>query len=141
MDNYVQTRVVQLQAIHTAGYQGESLEEENRLFDQLEQAIHESGRKITTQYLVILPGIRPLAAVDINDLGPTPAGMTSLTLPEHEYAVFQFSSRHIGQFWSEVCTDENQRKYKIDLSIPRFELLTPDLQNAGMVEWYIPTRN
>lgn len=138
MDSYVQTRIVKLQSLQLVGFQGEDLEEESKLFDKLEQFIH--SRKLD-QYLVILPGIKPLAAVKFGDLGDIAVGMTTYALPTDEYVMFQFNNQYVGKFWGDVCTDENQIKYNIDLSKPRFEVFRSDLQNKGTVEWYIPTKS
>ncbi|KRE32519.1 hypothetical protein ASG81_23575 [Paenibacillus sp. Soil522] len=65
MDNFVQTRVAKLRSVELVGFQGESLEDEHKLFDQLKQSISDIKRK--NQYLVILPGIRPLVAVEVSE--------------------------------------------------------------------------
>jgi len=137
MDHFVQTRVEKLRSVELVGFQGEHLEDEHKLFDQLKQSISDSERR--NRYFVILPGIRPLVAVEASDVGDIPKGMTSYTIPEDEYVLFRFEKKHVGEFWSKICTEENQAKYKIDLSKPRFEIFTSNLQPIGILEWYIPT--
>jgi len=136
MDHFVQTRVAKLRSVELIGFQGEHLEDERKLFDQLERNISEITR--LNQYLVILPGIRPFVAVEFNELGDAPDGMTSNTIPEGEYVIFTFEKKYVGEFWGNICTEENQAKYRIDLSKPRYEIFTPDLQPTETLEWYIP---
>jgi|GEM_PF-1378180 len=138
MDQYVETRVVRLRSIELAGFQGEDLEDEHRLFDQLEQSIGENKR--LKQYLVILPGVRPYAAVELSQLGAASEGMTLFTVPGGEYVIFKFDKKDIGRFWCEVCTEENQANYNIDLSKPRYEVFIPEEQPVEHLEWYIPTK-
>ncbi|QYR20976.1 GyrI-like domain-containing protein [Paenibacillus sp. sptzw28] len=138
MDNFVQTRVEKLRSVELVGFQGENLEDEPELFDQLKQTIGEIEKM--KQYLVILPGIRPLVAVEFNALGDVPEGMTSFTIPEGEYVIFNFEKKYVGEFWSKICTEENQARYSIDLSKPRYEIFTPDLQPTETLAWYIPTK-
>ncbi|KRE32520.1 hypothetical protein ASG81_23580 [Paenibacillus sp. Soil522] len=45
------------------------------------------------------------------------------TIPEDEYVIFRFEKKNVGEFWSKVCTEENQAKYNIDLSKPRYRYL------------------
>ncbi|XEC97743.1 effector binding domain-containing protein [Paenibacillus tarimensis] len=139
MDNFVQTRVAKLRSVELVGFQGENLEDEHKLFDQLKQSI--SDIKTKNQFLVILPGIRPLVAVEASEQGHVPEGMTSYTIPEDEYVIFRFEKKYVVEFWSKICTEENQAKYNIDLSKPRYEIFTPDLLPTGELEWYIPTAN
>lgn len=139
LDHFLQVRHVKLRSFKLIGFQGEKLEDERQVFDQLKQSINEIAA--LNQYLVILPGIRPLAAVEEIETGPVSEEMTSYTVPEDEYVIFKFERKHIGQFWNTICSEENQAKYQIDLSKPRFEIFTPELQSKGMVEWCIPTNH
>lgn len=139
MDHFVQTRVAKLRSVELVGFQGENLEDEHKLFDRLGRSISETAR--LNQYLVILPGVRPLAAIEFNDQGEVTEGMTSYTIPEDEYVIFTFEKKHVGEFWSNICTEENQAKYRIDLSKPRYEIFNPDLQPTETLEWYIPRKS
>jgi predicted transcriptional regulator YdeE len=138
MEGFVQTRVAKLRSVELVGFLGEHLEDERKLFNQLEQNISEL--KSMNRYLVILPGICPLVAVEFDELGDVPEGMMSYTLPDGEYVIFRFEKKHVGEFWSNICTEENQAKYNIDLSKPRYEIFTSTLQPTGTLEWRIPTK-
>ncbi|MFD0712980.1 hypothetical protein [Paenibacillus sp. GCM10027626] len=137
LDHFLQVRSAKLSSFQLIGFQGEKLEDERKVFDQLKQSINEIATM--NQYLVILPGIKPLAAVEVIETDDVPQGMMSYTIPEDEYVIFRFEKKFIGEFWINICTRENQAKYQIDLSKPRYEIFTPVLQSTGMVEWYIPT--
>lgn len=142
LDHFLRVRTAKLGSVQLVGFQGENLEDEHKLFAQLKQSINEMTKnKSMNQYLVILPGIRPLAAVEINETGEIPEGMTSFTIPEDEYVICRFEKKYIGEFWNAICTEENQAKYRIDLSKPRYEIFVPDHQPAEFIEWYIPTRS
>jgi len=137
LDDILQVRSGKRGSLQLIGFQGESLEDERKVFDQLKQSINEIAARI--QYLVILPGIKPLTAVERIETDDVQEGMTSFTIPEDDYVIFRFEEKFIGAFWNNICTRENQAKYRIDLSKPRYEIFTPELHSSGMVEWYIPT--
>jgi len=139
LQDIVQVREARLGAIHLVGFQGERLEDQNSLFVKLNESMSElSAIKSDHPYLVILTGLVPLVAVECEEAGDVPEGMTPCTIPENDYAVFRLEERHIGDFWSTVCTAENQRAYRIDLAQPRFEIFNPELLSQGRTEWYIP---
>ncbi|MNZ60871.1 Bacterial transcription activator, effector binding domain [compost metagenome] len=139
IQNVMQVRIARLEAVKLIGFQGESLDDQHRLFTQMDERANAiSQKKSENQYLVILPGLIPLVAVEVNETSDMLEGMTAYTIPEDEYVIFKFEEKYIGDFWSSICTEENQAKYNIDLSKPRYEVFTPSLQPTGVTEWYIP---
>ncbi|WP_338554241.1 effector binding domain-containing protein [Paenibacillus sp. KS-LC4] len=140
IQNVMQVRVAKLESVKLIGFQGEHLDDQHKLFAQMDARAKEiSQKKNGNQYLVILPGLIPIVAVEVNDTSDVLEGMTAYTIPEDEYVIFKFEEKYIGDFWSSICTEENQSKYNIDLSKPRYEVFTHSLQLAGVTEWYIPT--
>ncbi|UVI33189.1 GyrI-like domain-containing protein [Paenibacillus spongiae] len=139
IEQFTQVRSEKLESVPLMGFLGEILADERQLFDRLKQSIDMlfSNRSVD-QYLVILPGLRPLAAIEAVDSQTVPEGMTLFTIPEDNYVIFRFEEKFVGDFWNTVCTSENQAKYRIDLSKPRFERFTAMLQSIGITEWYIP---
>lgn len=138
----VETRACKLHAFTLVGYEGQSMDEEKHLFNQLNEHANEiSAVKSDNRYLVVLGKfIVPFVALEVTDATNVPSLMKALTIPEDEYVAFKFSKKHVGDFWATVCTAENQNQYNIDLSKPRFEIFTPELQDTGLLEWYIPTK-
>lgn len=140
IQNVMQVRIAKLEAIKLIGFQGDNLDDQHRLFSQMDEKLREITKmKSAYQYLVILPGFFPLVAVEVYETTDVPEGMTAYTIPEDEYVIFRFEEKYIGDFWNSICTEENQSKYNIDLSKPRYEVFTPSLQPTGITEWYIPT--
>lgn len=141
LSDFVQTRVCELEAVTLVGFQGQSMDEENELFDQLTTRSNEiPARKNDHQYLVVSgSNPTPVVAVEVEEISSVPESMTSYTIPSGEYVVFSFEERFIGDFWQHVCSSDNQAKYNIDLSKPRFEIFPSELQSEKMTEWYIPT--
>ncbi len=82
-----------------------------------------------------------MVAVEVDEPRDVPEGMSSYVIPEEEYVVFSFEKKYIGEFWNTIYTEENQLEYNIDLAKPRFEVFASQLDAAGMVERYIPTKN
>ncbi|RKN84256.1 AraC family transcriptional regulator [Paenibacillus ginsengarvi] len=142
LENVIQVRTVKRDVTPLIGFEGAGLDDEKRLFKRLNETFELiAGGKRPPMYLVILmPGFRPFAAVEAPDSGPIPNGMTAYTIPADDYVVFGFEKAHVGLFWSSICTEDNQKKYNIDLAKPRFEIGTPELETAGLIEWYIPIR-
>lgn len=140
ISEFVQTRTCSLQTLTLVGFQGQSLAEENELFDRLNARLQEiTNRKNDHPYMIVAGSEpAPVVAVEVVEPGQVPEGMIRYTLPEGEYVVFSFEERYIGEFWEQVCTPERQADYGIDLSKPRFEVFAPELQAANRVEWYIP---
>lgn len=141
IQEFLHTRTVKLEAIDLIGFEGQELEDQHKLFTQLS----EYNTRITTKksenpYLVILPGLVPFVALECTNTNSIPEGMTTHTIPEEEYVVFRFKESYVGDFWSTICTEENQQQYNIDLARPRFEISTSDLQSQKLVEWYIPQK-
>lgn len=142
LNDFVQTRTYQLEAVTLVGFKGNSLDEEDALFDLLSARLDEiSNRKNQHQYMVV-EGSKPapIVAVEVSETRLVPEGMISYTIPKGEYVVFSFEAKLIGEFWEQVCLPENQDKYNIDLSKPRFEIFTSELQNKKRIEWYIPRK-
>lgn len=137
----VETRISRMPEVALIGYQGRSMEDERAMFQLLEEHRHTiATRRHDTPYLVVSGKFpAPLVAVEVSDAAQVPAGMVAFTLPAGDYVTFRFRKEHVGEFWANVCTTDNQAKYKIDLSKPRYEILTAELQDAGVIEWYIPT--
>ncbi|WP_409344315.1 effector binding domain-containing protein [Paenibacillus sp. MBLB4367] len=142
IQDVVQVRNVTIGAVRLIGIQGGKLEDQHDLFAQMEARVGEiASRKSDHPYLIILPnGLVPLVAVEVEPAGEVPEGMVAYTLPEDEYVLFHFAEAHIGEFWGSICSEENQVRYGIDLSKPRFEMFAPNLQPKGMVEWYLPVK-
>lgn len=142
LENVMQVRTVKRGVTPLIGFEGAGLEDEKGLFKRLNESVELiAGGKRAPSYLVILmPGFRPFAAVEAPDNGPIPEGMTAKTIPAGDYVAFGFEKAHVGLFWSSICTEDNQKKYNIDLAKPRFEIGTPELEAAGLIEWYIPVR-
>jgi predicted transcriptional regulator YdeE len=140
--NVMQVRTSKLKAVELIGFQGNNLDDQHRLSVLLNQRVSEISSKVSdNKYLVILPGLLPLVAVEVNDTSAVPEGMVAFTIPEDEYVIFRFEEKYIGDFWSSICTEENQSKYNIDLSKPRYEIFTANLQPRGVTEWYFPTKS
>lgn len=142
LNDFAQTRIYELEAITLVGFKGNSLDEENALFDLLSARLDEiHNRKNHHQYLVV-EGSKPapIVAVEVAETSLVPEGMISYTIPKGEYVIFLFETAFIGDFWEQVCSPENQDKYNIDLSKPRFEIFTAEVQNKKTIEWYIPTK-
>lgn len=139
--DFVQTRTCWINEVSLIGYQGRSMDEEKLLFNRLnDQANEILAKKHNNPYLVVSGKYpTPLVAVEVTQTVKVPEGMTAFTIPEGEYVAFKCKKEHVGHFWANVCTNENQEKYDIDLSKPRFEIFSSDLQSTGFVEWYIPT--
>ncbi len=136
----MQVRTEKQKAVQLIGFQGYNLEDQHKLFEQMKQNFNAiTTKKSENQYLVILPGLFPLVAVEVNETNDVPEGMTTYIIPEDEYVIFRFEEKYIGDFWSSICTEENQAKYNIDLSKPRYEIFTSSLQPTGVTEWYFPT--
>ncbi|MGG0821422.1 effector binding domain-containing protein [Paenibacillus turicensis] len=141
LNDFARVRTYKLEAITLIGFKGGSLDEENALFDLLSARLDEiQNRKNKHQYMVV-EGNKPspIVAVEVTEIGLIPEGMISYTIPKGEYIVFSFEAKFIGDFWEQVCSPENQDKYSIDLSKPRFEILTSEFQNKKTIEWYIST--
>lgn len=137
--DFMQVTTVTVGSIRLVGLQGVQLNDQHNLFQQLKKRKSEIQSKASDhEYLVILPRVVPFVALEVTATGSIPQGMVSHQLPEETYAVFRFEEQHIDQFWDSICSSENQLKYNIDLSKPRFEIFLPDLQPKGITEWYIP---
>lgn len=127
-------------AVSLMGFQGKSMNEEKELFNRLNGRVNEIATKESTKYLVVSgKEPSPFVAMEVSETVNVPEGMATFTIPEGEYVKFRFKKEHVGFFWANVCTDENQAKYRIDLSKPRFERFTVDLPTT-IIEWYIPIR-
>ncbi|MBP1904522.1 putative transcriptional regulator YdeE [Paenibacillus turicensis] len=142
LNNFAQTRINELEAVTLVGFKGNSLDEEDALFDLLSARSDEiTNRKNQHQYMVVEGSTpAPVVAVEVTETSLVPEGMISYTIPKGEYVVFSFEAAFIGDFWEQVCSPENQDKYNIDLSKPRFEIFTSELQENKKIEWYIPTK-
>lgn len=139
--SFVDARTCRVQKMLLIGFQGQSMDEEKRLFDRLnEHADHITAKKNDDPYLVVSGKVpAPFVAVEVSDFLNVPEGMGAFTIPEGEYVSFTFKKEHVGDFWANVCTSENQALYNIDLSKARFERLTAELHDTGFVKWFIPT--
>lgn len=141
LETFSQVRTDSNRAVTLVGYQGERLEDQHELFERLEDTLTRIElRNQGKPYLVIMPGLKPFVGIEATTVNDVPTDMLIVTIPEDHYAVFRFEKAWIGAFWETVCTKENQLKYRIDLDKPRFEMITPELQAAGAIEWYIPTK-
>jgi predicted transcriptional regulator YdeE len=142
LNDFAQIRTYELEAVTLVGFKGKSLDEENALFDLLSVRFDEiPNKKNQNQYMVVEGNNpAPVVAVEVTEIGLVPEGMISYTIPKGEYVVFSFEAKFIGDFWEQVCSLENQDKYNIDFSKPRFEIFTSELQNKKRIEWYIPTK-
>lgn len=139
IETMVQVRTESIGALRLIGFQGEHLDDQHELFERLELNITDiTSKKNNYSYLVILPGLKPLVAIEAHSIREVPAGMTACTIPADDYVVFRLEMKHLGHFWNTICTQENQLKYHIDLSKPRFELFGNQLLPKGITEWYIP---
>jgi predicted transcriptional regulator YdeE len=135
----MQVRTAKIGAVSLIGLQGLNLDDQKRLFGELEARVTEIGNRTSDSlYLVIPNDFRPIVAVEVSAASEVPEGMIAFTIPEGDYVAFRLEKKHVGDFWSNICTSENQMKYNIDLSKPRFETFSPELQSAGVLEWYIP---
>lgn len=142
MLDVLQVRKVKLDEVQLMGFVGDNLDDQHKLFVLMgERVEHINSRNSDTQFLVILPGLLPLVAVEVKEIISVPDGMTAFLIPEDDYVIFRFEEKHISDFWESICTIENQTKYNIDLSKPRFEIFLPDLQSTGFTEWYIPVKH
>ncbi|MEK8127482.1 GyrI-like domain-containing protein [Paenibacillus filicis] len=136
----VEAQICRIHAVSLIGIQGKSMDEEKELFSRLNDRVEEiEAKKSTNCLLVSGREPTPFVAVEVSDTANVPEGMVAVTIPEGEYVKFKFNKEHVGLFWANVCTDENQAKYKLDLSKPRFELFTPDMP-TDLIEWYLPVR-
>jgi predicted transcriptional regulator YdeE len=134
----IEAHICRVNAVSLIGIQGISMDEEKELFNRLNDRLGEIEAKKSTKYLVVSGKVpAPFAAVEVLDTANVPEGMVAFTIPEGEYVKFKLNKEHVGLFWANVCTNENQAKYNIDLSKPRFELFTSDMPTA-IIEWYIP---
>lgn len=142
LNDFAQTRTYELEAVTLVGFKGKSLDEENALFELLSARFDEiANKKNQIQYMVVEGNNpAPVVAVEVTEIGLVPEEMISYTIPKGEYVVFSFEAKFIGDFWEQVCSPENQDKYNIDLSKPRFEIFTSELQDNKKIEWYIPTK-
>lgn len=138
---FMQVRTAKLEAVSLVGLQGMDLDDQKRLFGELAARVNEIGNRISDSPYLVIPGdFRPIVAVEASSAGEVPEGMTAFTIPEGDYVAFRFEKKHVGNFWSNICTSENQTRYNIDLSKPRFETFSLELQSAGALEWYIPCK-
>jgi predicted transcriptional regulator YdeE len=142
LNNFAKTRIYALEAVTLIGFKGNSLDEEDTLFDLLSARLDEIPNKKNQHQYMVVEGSQPapLVAVEVTETRLVPEGMISYTIPKGEYLVFSFEAKFIGDFWEQVCSPENQDKYNIDLSKPRFEIFTSELQDNKKIEWYIPTK-
>ncbi|TLS52479.1 GyrI-like domain-containing protein [Paenibacillus antri] len=117
------------------------MDDQDRLFTEMRARLEEvRSRKNDELYLVILPDrFIPYVAVEAADLHDVPPGMVMHRIPEDDYVVFRIEEKYLGDFWSSICSNENQLYYRIDLAKPRYERFTQELQPNGITEWYIPT--
>jgi predicted transcriptional regulator YdeE len=142
LNDFARVRTCKLEAITLVGFKGGSLDDEDALFDLLNARVGEiSDKKHEHQYMVV-EGNKPapVVAVEVTEIELVPEGMISYTIPKGEYVVFSFEAKFIGDFWEQVCSQENQDKYNINLSKPRFEIFKAELQDNKKIEWYIPTK-
>jgi predicted transcriptional regulator YdeE len=142
LTDFVQTRICKMDDIALVGFTGEGLDQENALFDQLNVRSNEVANKKNEYEYMVIEGNPPtlVVAIEVTEIGVVPEGMISYTIPQGNYVVFSFEARFIGEFWEHVCSPENQARYNIDLSKPRFEIFTKELQAQKRIEWYIPVR-
>ncbi|TVX96317.1 GyrI-like domain-containing protein [Cohnella terricola] len=141
LDDIVEARICKFESLVLIGFSGQSMEEEDTVFRKLNERMNEiANAKSHVQYLVV-SGKNPIpfVGIEVTASGNVPNGMNVMIIPVGEYVVFKFKKEHIGEFWSHVCTIDNQQKYRIDLSKPRFEIFKPELQGSEFIEWYIPT--
>ncbi|WHX50951.1 GyrI-like domain-containing protein [Paenibacillus woosongensis] len=141
LNEIVETYNCKRKAFILIGFSGQSMEEEKHLFRKLNERMNEitnSTNKL--QYLVVSGKYpTPFVGAEVTDSQNVPEGMNALTIPAEEYVAFKFKKEHVGDFWENVCTIDNQERYQIDLSKPRFEIFKPDQQNTELLEWFIPT--
>ncbi|TMV52227.1 GyrI-like domain-containing protein [Paenibacillus mesophilus] len=137
----MQVRKVKIEAVSLVGLQGRDLDDQKRLFGELAGRMEEIGTRTSDSPYLVIPGdFRPIVAVEVSAPGEVPEGMIAFKIPEGDYVAFRFEKKHVGDFWSNICTSENQMRYNIDLSKPRFETFSHELQSAGALEWYIPSK-
>lgn len=137
----VESKKCKIDEVRLVGFQGQSMVDEGKLFEKLNDRLNEIIAKYNDQYLVVSGKFPiPIVGVSVWNSANVPKGMITYTIPKGEYVKFMFRKEHIGDFWSNICTDENQAKYNIDLAEPRFEISTSHLQSTSFIEWYIPTR-
>lgn len=139
IQEFVQTRIVSVEAMSIIGVRGKGPEEEEIVFKELNQIISKNMRLNEYEYLVVDQEGIVVGVNAINDKD-TPDGLIKYVIPQGEYVVFSFSQEHIGAFWETVCRPENLEKYKVTLARPRFEIFKPELQSVGIVEWYFPLK-
>lgn len=138
----VESQLCRMDEVMLAGVRGKSLDEEKELFQKLNGRIDELVAKNADKYLVVTGKLPvPYVGVPVSNSFNLPEDMAMYTIPEGEYVRFRFRKEHIGDFWTNVCTDENQEKYNLEFAKPKFEISTSHLQSTGYIEWYIPTRN
>jgi len=140
LSDIVETRTCKLGTVTLMGFRGQNMDEEKDLFIKLNERVNEIvDSKSNKRYLVVSGKVpTPFVAVEVADSTNVPDGMNVLTIPAVEYVAFKFMKKHVGDFWANVCTVENQKRYNIDFSKPRFEIFSTELQGAGNLEWYIP---
>ncbi|WP_158289469.1 GyrI-like domain-containing protein [Paenibacillus flagellatus] len=138
---FMQVRTVKMEAVSLVGLQGRDLDDQKRLFGELTARVNEIGNRTSDSPYLVIPGdFRPIVAVEVTTLGEVPEGMIAFNIPEGDYVAFRFEKKRVGDFWSNICTSENQTRYNIDLSQPRFETFSVELQSAAALEWYIPCK-
>jgi hypothetical protein len=84
LNDFVQTRTYELEAVTLVGFKGKSLDEENALFDLLSARSDEiPNRKNQHQYMVVEGNNpAPVVAVEVTEIGLIPEGMISYTIPK-----------------------------------------------------------
>jgi Bacterial transcription activator, effector binding domain. len=142
MQDVLQVRTVKLDEVKLIGFTGDNLDDQHRLFVLMDEKIEQINTRISdNHFLVILPELITLVAVEVKETINVPNGMTAFLIPEDDYVIFKFEEKYVSDFWESICTIENQTKYNIDLSKPRYEIFKPDLQSNGFTEWYIPIKH
>lgn len=137
-------RTEQFKKIFLIGLQKQlpqSYEEEHELFARVEARKNEITEQTLTSntYMVIHDnGTKMTVGLMVNKIEEVPDGMVPLRLPAEEYVVFRFEEKHICSFWKYFSSQDNQKKYELDIGKARLETFNDSLQRKGMTEIYFP---
>lgn len=141
MDEVLQVRELQLEAIELIGFKGKGPEDEQKLFANLKSRKNEIANRLDeNEYLVITPtGL--IVASAVSNVADVPEGMIHSTIPADKYVVFRFEEKFIGDFWRHFSNPHSQASYNLNCDKIRFEIFKEELQPEGITEIYFPTNS
>lgn len=143
LSDFAMIRHCRREAMQLVGLGGRTMEDEKSLFDKLRDRLNEIEHDVSRAQYLVVSGKHPapFVGVDGTDTKDVPDGMHRITIPAEDYMAFAFHKSRTGDFWNLVCTDDNQSRYRIDLSKPRFESFDPVAVPTETIEWYIPMQS